>query len=54
MSALSLQGDLKTYLRSHRVALDSFNERGLLLKFASDMAAGLQALHQGGFVHQYV
>ena len=48
----TFQGDLKTYLRSHRIALDSFNEKGLLLKFASDMAAGLQALHQGNFIHQ--
>ena len=46
------QGDLKTYLRSHRVASESFNEKGLLLKFACDMAAGLQALHQANFAHQ--
>ncbi|ELU06843.1 hypothetical protein CAPTEDRAFT_228532 [Capitella teleta] len=49
---LSPFGDLKTYLRSHRVARESFDEKGLLLKFACDMAAGLQVLHQHNFVHR--
>ena len=49
-----LQGDMKTYLRSHKIAVESFNEKGLLLKFACDMAAGLQALHQQGFIHRWV
>ena len=49
-----LQGDLKTYLRSHKIAAESFNERGMLLKFASDIAAGLQTMHESDFVHRSV
>ena len=45
---------MKTYLRSHRIAVESFNEKGLLLKFACDMAAGLQALNQQGYIHRYI
>ena len=48
-----LQGDLKTYLRSHRVAVESFNEKGLLLKFAADIAAGLLAMHERNYTHRY-
>ena len=43
---------MKTYLSSHKVAVDSFNQKGLLLKFACDAAAGLAALHQHDYVHR--
>ena len=43
---------MKTYLRSHKIAAESFNEKGLLLKFASEIAAGLQSMHESDFVHR--
>ncbi|CAH1794228.1 unnamed protein product [Owenia fusiformis] len=45
-------GDLKSYLVGHRVAEDILNERGLMLKFASEMSHGLQFLHQNDYVHR--
>jgi len=47
-----LQGDLKTYLRSHRSDLDSIDKQGLLLNIAYDMASGLQAMHHCNYVHR--
>ncbi|XP_014680316.1 PREDICTED: putative neurotrophin receptor LTRK 1, partial [Priapulus caudatus] len=49
----SFQGDLKTYLLRHSDAAadDSVLRRGLLLKMACDVAAGMQHVHERGFAH---
>ena len=49
-----LKGDLKSYLRNHRSNVELIDKQGLLLNFACDMAAGLQALHQANYVHRSV
>ncbi|CAD5116194.1 DgyrCDS5110 [Dimorphilus gyrociliatus] len=45
-------GDLKQYLVGHKVAFESISEKGLLLRFACDIAAGLKALHEAKFIHR--
>jgi len=47
-----VQGDVKSYMRSHRSDHDSIEKQGLLLNIACDMASGLQALHHSNFVHR--
>lgn len=49
-----LQGDLKSYLISNREDQEAFLERGLLLKFACEMAAGLACMHRHDFIHRLV
>jgi hypothetical protein len=51
---ICLQGDLKSYLRSQRSSVETLDKQGSLLNFVCDMAAGLQALHQAGYVHRFV
>ena len=47
------KGDLKAYLQDHKVTARSVCERGLLVKFANDVAAGLLALHECNFIHRF-
>ena len=49
----SIQGDVKSYLRSHRTNHDTIDQQGLLLNIACDIASGLQAMHQNNFVHRF-
>ncbi|XP_064614247.1 serine/threonine-protein kinase LMTK2-like [Liolophura sinensis] len=45
-------GDLKSYLLSNREDQEAFLERGILLKFACEMAAGLACMHRHDFIHR--
>lgn len=40
------------YLRNQRSNVEIIDKQGLLLNFACDIAAGLQALHQNNYVHR--
>ncbi|ESP04050.1 hypothetical protein LOTGIDRAFT_156660 [Lottia gigantea] len=44
-------GDLKAYLRNHKVGTPLFNEKNLQLKFALDVASGLACLHKHNYIH---
>ena len=47
-------GNLKTYLVRKRREAALFKERGLLLRMACEMAAGLMYLHSKNIAHKYV
>lgn len=45
-------GNLKLYIQTQQSSIAELSNRDLLLSFACDMAAGLNALHQHNFVHR--
>lgn len=49
---LCINGDLRMYLRNQRSNIEMIDKQGLLLSFACDMAAGLQAMHLKNYVHR--
>lgn len=50
---LSSQGDLKSYLRSCRVADSETPDPLILQRMACDIASGLLHLHKYNFIHRY-
>lgn len=52
-SRFSSQGDLKSYLRSCRVADSETPDPLILQRMACDIASGLLHLHKYNFIHRY-